>query len=47
MANELNRHYLELDAFFVPRKLHKLPKKPEKWLPRFDPDDRTHVEDNH
>ena len=37
---------MELDAVFVLWKLHKLPNNPEKWQPRFDPDDRTLAEDH-
>ena len=46
MADNLNRPWLDLDAVFIPRKLHKVLKNPEKWLPRFDPDDRNPTKDH-
>ena len=46
MADNHNRLWLDLDAMLIPRHLHKLPKNPKKWLPRFDLDDRIPVEDH-
>jgi hypothetical protein len=46
MANQNNpaRPWLDQDAVSVPGPQHPLPKHPEKWLPKFDPDSKQIVE---
>ena len=46
MDDDLNKHCLDLDTILIPRQLHKFPKNPEKWLSRFNPDDRIPTEDH-
>jgi hypothetical protein len=48
MANQNNpaRPWLDQDAVAVPRAQHPLPKHPEKWLPKFDPDSKQITEDH-
>ena len=46
MVGDINRPWLDLDAVLIPGQLHKFPKNHEKWLPRFNPDDRIPVEDH-
>ena len=46
MAHYLNIPWLDLDAVCIPGKLHKLPKNLEKWIPRFDPNDKIFAEDH-
>jgi len=48
MANQNNlaRPLLDQDAVAVPRAQHPLPKHPEKWLPKFDPDSKQITEDH-
>jgi hypothetical protein len=42
MANQNNptRPWLDQDVVAVPGAQHPLPKNPEKWLPKFDPDSK-------
>jgi hypothetical protein len=42
MENQNNpaRPWLDQDAVAVPGTQHPLPKHPEKWLPKFDPDSK-------
>jgi hypothetical protein len=42
MENQNNpaRPWLDQDAVVVPGAQHPLPKHPEKWLPKFDPDSK-------
>jgi hypothetical protein len=35
-----NQPWLVPDVFFVPGALHDMPKHPEKFLPKFDPDSK-------
>ena len=47
MVNE--RHYIpwvDGDVVSVLGDQHRLPKNPEKWLPKFNPDDKIPVEDH-
>ena len=46
MAEKLNRPWLNEDVVFVPTKQHKFPKNTEKWIPKFNPDERSPVEDH-
>jgi hypothetical protein len=48
MENQNNpaRPWLDQDVVVVPRAQHPLPKNPEKWLPKFDPDSKQIVEDH-
>jgi hypothetical protein len=48
MENQNNptRPWLDQDAVVVPRAQHPLPKNPEKWLPKFDPDSKQIAEDH-
>jgi hypothetical protein len=48
MENQNNpaRPWLDQDVVVVPRAQHPLPKHPEKWLPKFDPDSKQIVEDH-
>jgi hypothetical protein len=48
MANQNNpaRPWLDQDAVAVPGAQHPLPKHPEKWLPKFDPDSKQIAEDH-
>ena len=46
MDEKLNRPWLDQDAVFFPGKQHKLPKNPEKWIPKFNPDEISPIE-NH
>ena len=46
MDDQLNRPWLDLDVFLVPGQLHKFPKNPDKWLTRFNLDDRIPTEDH-
>jgi hypothetical protein len=48
MANQSNpaRPWLDQDAVAVPGPQHPLPKHPEKWLPKFDPDSKQIAEDH-
>ena len=47
MADERhNRPWLDGDAVSVLGDQHRLPKNPEKWLPKFNPDDKILVEDH-
>jgi hypothetical protein len=48
MANQNNpaRPWLDQDAVAVPGPQHPLPKHPEKWLTKFDPDSKQIVEDH-
>ena len=46
MVDQLNRHWIYLDAVLVPGQLHRFPKNHEKWLPRFNSDDRIPDEDH-
>jgi hypothetical protein len=48
MANQNNpaRPWLDHDVVAVPRAHHPLPKHPEKWLPKFDPDSKKIAEDH-
>jgi hypothetical protein len=42
MANQNNhaRPWLDQDVVAIPGPQHPLPKHPEKWLPKFDPDSK-------
>jgi hypothetical protein len=48
MANQNNpaRPWLDQDAVAVPGPQHPLPKHPEKWLTKFDPDSKRIAEDH-
>jgi ribonuclease HI/transposase InsO family protein len=48
MANQNNpaRPWLDQDAVAVPGPQHPLPKHPEKWLTKFDPDSKRTAEDH-
>ena len=48
MANQNNpaRPWLDQDAVAVPGPQHPLPKHPEKWLTKFDPDSKRTTEDH-
>jgi hypothetical protein len=48
MENQNNpaRPWLDQDVVVVPRPQHPLPKHPEKWLPKFDPDSKQSAEDH-
>jgi hypothetical protein len=48
MENQNNpaRPWLDQDVVVVPGAQHPLPKHPEKWLPKFDPDSKQIVEDH-
>jgi hypothetical protein len=48
MENQNNpaRPWLDQDVVVVPGPQHPLPKHPEKWLPKFDPDSKKIVEDH-
>jgi hypothetical protein len=48
MANHKNpaRPWLDQDVIVVPGAQHPLPKHPEKWLPKFDPDSKQITEDH-
>jgi hypothetical protein len=48
MENQNNpaKPWLDQDVVVVPRPQHPLPKHPEKWLPKFDPDSKKSVEDH-
>jgi hypothetical protein len=48
MANQNNpaRPWLDQDVVAVPGPQHPLPKHPEKWLTKFDPDSKRTVEDH-
>jgi hypothetical protein len=48
MANQNNpaRPWLDQDVVAVPGAQHPLPKHPEKWLPKFDPDSKQIAEDH-
>jgi hypothetical protein len=48
MENQNNpaRPWLDQDVVVVPGPQHPLPKHPEKWLPKFDPDSKQIVEDH-
>ena len=46
MVDNLNRPWIDLDTVLIPRQLHKLPKNPEKWLPRFNLDDMIPAKDH-
>jgi hypothetical protein len=48
MANQNNpaRPWLDQDAVAVPGPQHPLPKHPEKWLTKFDPDSKQLAEDH-
>jgi hypothetical protein len=48
MANQNNpaRPWLDQDAIAVPGPQHPLPKHPEKWLTKFDPDSKRTTEDH-
>jgi hypothetical protein len=48
MANQNNpaRPWLDQDAVAVPGSQHPLPKHPEKWLTKFDPDSKQVAEDH-
>jgi hypothetical protein len=48
MANQNNpsRPWLDQDVVAVPGPQHLLPKHPEKWLPKFDPDSKQSTEDH-
>jgi ribonuclease HI len=48
MENQNNpaRPWLDQDAVAVPGAQHPLPKHPEKWLPKFDPDSKQIAEDH-
>jgi hypothetical protein len=48
MENQNNptRTWLDQDVIVVPGAQHPLPKHPEKWLPKFDPDSKQIVEDH-
>jgi hypothetical protein len=42
--NNLAKPWLDQDVVVVPRPQHPLPKQPEKWLPKFDPNSKQSVE---
>ena len=44
--NNLARPWLDQDVVVVLGPQHPLPKHPEKWLPKFDPDLKKYVEDH-
>jgi hypothetical protein len=44
--NNLARPWLDQDVVVVPGAQHPLPKHPEKWIPKFDPDSKQIVEDH-
>jgi hypothetical protein len=48
MANQNNpaRPWLDQDVVAVPGAQHPLPKHPEKWIPKFDPDSKQIAEDH-
>jgi hypothetical protein len=48
MANQNNpaRPWLDQDAVAVPGSQHPLPKHPEKWITKFDPDSKRTAEDH-
>ena len=48
MSNQNNpsRPWLDQDVVAVPGPQHPLPKHPEKWLPKFDPDSKQSTEDH-
>jgi hypothetical protein len=48
MENQNNpaRPWLDQDVVAVPGAQHPLPKHPEKWLPKFDPDSKQIAEDH-
>jgi hypothetical protein len=48
MENQNNpaRPWLDQDAVVVPGAQHPLPKHPEKWLPKFDPDSKQIAKDH-
>jgi hypothetical protein len=48
MENQNNpaRPWLDQDVVVVPGPQHPLPKHPEKWLPKFDPDSKQSIEDH-
>jgi hypothetical protein len=48
MANQNNlaRPWLDQDVVAVPGAQHPLPKHPEKWLPKFDPNSKQIAEDH-
>jgi hypothetical protein len=48
MENQNNpaRPWLDQDVVVVPGPQHPLPKHPEKWLPKFDPDSKQSAEDH-
>jgi hypothetical protein len=44
--NNPSRPWLDQDVVAVPGAQHPLPKHPEKWLPKFDPDSKQIAEDH-
>jgi hypothetical protein len=44
--NNPTRPWLDQDVVAIPGPQHPLPKHPEKWLPKFDPDSKQIVEDH-
>ena len=46
MAYQPKRIWLDKDVVFIPGKQLKLPKNLEKWIPKFNPDERYLVEDH-
>jgi hypothetical protein len=48
MENQNNptRTWLDQDDVVIPGPQHPLPKHPEKWLPKFDPDSKQITEDH-
>ena len=46
MAYQPKRIWLDKDVVFIPGKQLKLPKNIEKWIPKFNPDERYPVEDH-
>jgi hypothetical protein len=48
MENQNNpaRPWLDQDVVVVPGPQHPLPKHPEKWFPKFDPDSKQSAEDH-
>ena len=46
MVDQLNIPWLDQDAVFIPGQQHKLPKNPEKWIRKFNPDEISPTEDH-
>jgi hypothetical protein len=44
--NNLGKPWLDQDVVAVPRQQHPLPKHPEKWIPKFDPDLKQSTEEH-